>query len=61
MPRLAPSRWFAGDRVRLVDPWGLVDKDDIWYLVAGTDTGVTGMTSMAGMLRYRTSLSAITF
>ena len=24
---------------RLVDPWGLVDKDDIWYLVAGTDGG----------------------
>lgn len=25
--------------VRLVDPWGLVDKDDTWYLVAGTDAG----------------------
>jgi predicted DNA-binding transcriptional regulator YafY len=24
---------------RLVDPWGLVDKDDIWYLLAGTDRG----------------------
>ena len=24
---------------RVVDPWGLVDKDDIWYLVAGTDSG----------------------
>ncbi|MFI1916875.1 helix-turn-helix transcriptional regulator [Nocardia sp. NPDC020380] len=24
---------------RLVDPWGLVDKDGIWYLVAGTDRG----------------------
>ncbi|MEU0794296.1 WYL domain-containing protein [Amycolatopsis sp. NPDC005961] len=24
---------------RLVDPWGLVDKDDVWYLVAGTDKG----------------------
>ena len=24
---------------RLVDPWGLVDKDDIWYLIAGTDSG----------------------
>jgi predicted DNA-binding transcriptional regulator YafY len=24
---------------RLVDPWGLVDKDDIWYLVAGTEGG----------------------
>lgn len=24
---------------RLVDPWGLVDKDDVWYLVGGTDKG----------------------
>ena len=24
---------------RLVDPWGLIDKDDIWYLLAGTDRG----------------------
>ncbi len=24
---------------RLVDPWGLVDKNEIWYLVAGTDRG----------------------
>ncbi|WP_328617418.1 WYL domain-containing protein [Amycolatopsis sp. NBC_00355] len=24
---------------RLVDPWGLVDKDDVWYLVAGTGQG----------------------
>lgn len=24
---------------RVVDPWGLVDKDEIWYLVAGTDRG----------------------
>ncbi|MGW6276378.1 helix-turn-helix transcriptional regulator [Kribbella sp. NPDC055071] len=24
---------------RLVDPLGLVDKDDIWYLIAQTDTG----------------------
>ncbi|MFC6021124.1 helix-turn-helix transcriptional regulator [Plantactinospora solaniradicis] len=24
---------------RLVDPWGLVDKDEIWYLLAGTDRG----------------------
>jgi predicted DNA-binding transcriptional regulator YafY len=24
---------------RLADPWGLVDKDDIWYLIAGTDKG----------------------
>ncbi len=24
---------------RLIDPWGLIDKDDIWYLIAGTETG----------------------
>ncbi len=24
---------------RLIDPWGLVDKDDVWYLLAGTDRG----------------------
>ncbi|MEV6430542.1 YafY family protein [Nocardia sp. NPDC051463] len=24
---------------RLVDPWGLVDKDGTWYLIAGTDRG----------------------
>ncbi|MEC3953999.1 WYL domain-containing protein [Nocardia sp. CDC153] len=30
----------AGQRTRrLVDPWGLVDKDGVWYLVAGTEQG----------------------
>ncbi|MGC7096311.1 helix-turn-helix transcriptional regulator [Amycolatopsis lurida] len=24
---------------RLVEPWGLVDKDDLWYLIAGTEAG----------------------
>jgi predicted DNA-binding transcriptional regulator YafY len=24
---------------RLVGPWGLVDNDDVWYLVAGTEKG----------------------
>lgn len=24
---------------RLVDPWGLVNKDEVWYLVAGTERG----------------------
>ncbi|PRX45016.1 putative DNA-binding transcriptional regulator YafY [Prauserella shujinwangii] len=24
---------------RVVAPWGLVDKDDIWYLIAGTERG----------------------
>ena len=30
----------AGRRTqRLVDPWGMVDKDDVWYLLAGTERG----------------------
>jgi predicted DNA-binding transcriptional regulator YafY len=24
---------------RVVDPWGLVDKDEVWYLIAGTEDG----------------------
>jgi predicted DNA-binding transcriptional regulator YafY len=24
---------------RLVDPWGLVDKDEVWYLIGGTERG----------------------
>lgn len=24
---------------RLIDPWGLVGKDDVWYLLAGTERG----------------------
>ncbi len=24
---------------RTVDPWGLIDKDETWYLIAGTDKG----------------------
>ncbi|WP_043634458.1 helix-turn-helix transcriptional regulator [Nonomuraea candida] len=28
-----------GRTERLVDPWGLVDKDDVWYLLAGTERG----------------------
>ncbi len=27
------------ERERVVDPWGLVDKDGVWYLIAGTDRG----------------------
>jgi predicted DNA-binding transcriptional regulator YafY len=29
----------AGQSERLLDPWGLADKDDVWYLIAGTDKG----------------------
>jgi predicted DNA-binding transcriptional regulator YafY len=28
-----------GRAQRLVDPWGLVDKDGVWYLIAGTEQG----------------------
>ena len=28
-----------GESERLVDPLGLIDKDDIWYLIAGTEKG----------------------
>src|SRR5688572_22282512 len=24
---------------RLIDPWGLANKNDVWYLIAGTDKG----------------------
>lgn len=37
--RLAYSNRTRDRSERLVDPWGLVDKDDVWYLVAGTDDG----------------------
>jgi predicted DNA-binding transcriptional regulator YafY len=37
--RLAYHGRRRGRTERLVDPWGLVDKDDVWYLVAGTDRG----------------------
>ncbi len=30
----------AGVRTqRVVNPWGLADKDEVWYLIAGTDDG----------------------
>jgi predicted DNA-binding transcriptional regulator YafY len=29
----------GGPSTRLVDPWGLVDKDEIWYFLAGTERG----------------------
>jgi predicted DNA-binding transcriptional regulator YafY len=29
----------GGRTDRLVEPWGLADKDDVWYLIAGTDKG----------------------
>jgi predicted DNA-binding transcriptional regulator YafY len=29
----------GGPGRRTVDPWGLVDKDEVWYLIAGTERG----------------------
>ncbi|MGH3433716.1 MAG: helix-turn-helix transcriptional regulator, partial [Thermocrispum sp.] len=37
--RLSYARRAGEPSERLVDPWGLVDKDDIWYLIAGTPKG----------------------
>lgn len=37
--RLTYARRGEGPTERLVDPWGLVDKDELWYLVAGTGHG----------------------
>ena len=37
--RLTYSGRRREESVRLVDPLGLVDKDDIWYLIAGTEKG----------------------
>ena len=37
--RLIYTNALGEQSVRLVAPWGLVDKDDIWYLIAGTERG----------------------
>lgn len=37
--RLGYARRGQDPTSRLVDPWGVVDKDDVWYLLAGTDRG----------------------
>lgn len=37
--RLAYANRAQARSDRVVDPWGLVDKDEIWYLVAGTERG----------------------
>lgn len=33
------SRGQAGARERLVDPWGVIEKGGVWYLIAGTEAG----------------------
>jgi predicted DNA-binding transcriptional regulator YafY len=37
--RLAYTSRGGGSTERLVDPLGLVDKDGVWYLLAGTESG----------------------
>jgi predicted DNA-binding transcriptional regulator YafY len=37
--RLAYSGRTGPPSERLIDPWGLIEKDDIWYLIAGTERG----------------------
>jgi hypothetical protein len=37
--RLVYANRAGGRTQRLVDPWGRADKDDVWYLVAGTEDG----------------------
>lgn len=37
--RLTYASRAGGRTERLVDPWGLADKDDVWYLIAGTERG----------------------
>ncbi|WP_433274185.1 helix-turn-helix transcriptional regulator [Actinosynnema sp. CS-041913] len=37
--RLGYAKWSGERSVRVVDPLGLVEKEDVWYLVAGTAEG----------------------
>ncbi|MFJ8961965.1 helix-turn-helix transcriptional regulator [Lentzea sp. NPDC102401] len=37
--RLSYRKRGEAPKERLVDPWGLVDKDGTWYFIAGTDEG----------------------
>ncbi len=37
--RLTYPKRGQGSTERLVDPWGLVDKNEVWYLLAGTADG----------------------
>ena len=39
MVRQHEIRFAYRGEVRTADPWGVVDKDDVWYLVAGTPAG----------------------
>ncbi|MGH3461811.1 MAG: helix-turn-helix transcriptional regulator [Kribbellaceae bacterium] len=37
--RLTYPKRGRGNTGRLVEPWGLVDKNEVWYLIAGTEDG----------------------
>ncbi|EID56466.1 helix-turn-helix transcriptional regulator [Saccharomonospora xinjiangensis] len=37
--RVVRLTYGRGERPRTVHPWGLVEKGDVWYLVAGTEAG----------------------
>ncbi|WP_193612166.1 helix-turn-helix transcriptional regulator [Nocardioides lijunqiniae] len=39
MVRLVYADARGRESERVVEPWGLVDKDEVWYLVAGTEHG----------------------
>ena len=40
--RLTYRGWDREPVERLVDPWGLVEKNEVWYLLGGVDSGVDG-------------------
>lgn len=37
--RLTYAAWNREPAERLVDPWGMAEKDGVWYLIGGTDRG----------------------
>jgi predicted DNA-binding transcriptional regulator YafY len=37
--RLVYANWARERTQRLVDPWGLTDKDGVWYFLGGTEDG----------------------
>jgi predicted DNA-binding transcriptional regulator YafY len=37
--RLVYANWAREQTQRLVDPWGLTDKDGVWYFLGGTEDG----------------------
>ncbi|WP_022883475.1 helix-turn-helix transcriptional regulator [Glaciibacter superstes] len=37
--RLTYAAWNREPTERLVDPWGMAEKNNVWYLIGGTDAG----------------------